>query len=398
MSKTPKTFLAVLMRIPSKESLGLLSRSLYTVAIKRRNASCRIHSFLATSHPLVFRTPEAYYSKLSLSSLPMEKGNRLVESSLCGVGQQNKYWKNGFFLEQEVEENAGQIRRVISNINNGTVEDVVQALKSDESCSKIQLTSQLVDALLHKFGYDWKSALGFFQWANFQSDYKHATYSCDKMVDLLGKSRQMNRMWDFVNEMHSRGLVTLETVAKIMRRLAGAGKWKDVIKVFDDLEALGLDKNTESMNLMLDTLCKEKKVDVAHEVYLELRADIPPDDFTFNILVNGWCNARMIDEAMWTIQEMKDCGFRPSVITYSTVIQAHCNQNKYSETYDLLDEMVANGCPPNVVTYTIIMHSLARSRRFEEALSIVEKMKLSGCKPDTLFYNSLISILAGAGQ
>nr|UPT49504.1 pentatricopeptide repeat protein AaPPR682 [Agave angustifolia] len=218
------------------------------------------------------------------------------------------------------------------------------------------------------------------------------------MVDLLGKSRQMNRMWDFVNEMHSRGLVTLETVAKIMRRLAGAGKWKDVIKVFDDLEALGLDKNTESMNLMLDTLCKEKKVDVAHEVYLELRADIPPDDFTFNILVNGWCNARMIDEAMWTIQEMKDCGFRPSVITYSTVIQAHCNQNKYSETYDLLDEMVANGCPPNVVTYTIIMHSLARSRRFEEALSIVEKMKLSGCKPDTLFYNSLISILAGAGQ
>nr|UPT48866.1 pentatricopeptide repeat protein AaPPR967 [Agave angustifolia] len=323
MSKTPKTFLAVLMRIPSKESLGLLSRSLYTVAIKRRNASCRIHSFLATSHPLVFRTPEAYYSKLSLSSLPMEKGNRLVESSLCGVGQQNKYWKNGFFLEQEVEENAGQIRRVISNINNGTVEDVVQALKSDESCSKIQLTSQLVDALLHKFGYDWKSALGFFQWANFQSDYKHATYSCDKMVDLLGKSRQMNRMWDFVNEMHSRGLVTLETVAKIMRRLAGAGKWKDVIKVFDDLEALGLDKNTESMNLMLDTLCKEKKVDVAHEVYLELRADIPPDDFTFNILVNGWCNARMIDEAMWTIQEMKDCGFRPSVITYSTVIKAH---------------------------------------------------------------------------
>ena len=66
-----------------------------------------------------------------------------------------------------------------------------------------------------------------------------------------------------------------------MRRLAGAGRSKDAIRLVDELRSLGLDKNTESMNLLLDTLCKEKKVDVAHEVYLELKADIPPDDFTF---------------------------------------------------------------------------------------------------------------------
>jgi len=50
---------------------------------------------------------------ISLSSLPIRKVNRFVESSLYGVEQQNKYWKNGYFLEQEVEENAGQIRGVI---------------------------------------------------------------------------------------------------------------------------------------------------------------------------------------------------------------------------------------------------------------------------------------------
>ena len=231
--------------------------------------------------------------------------------------------KNGFFVEQEVKENAGQIRRVVSNINNWTVEDVVEALKSDESCSKIQLTSQLVglDSInLEMIGsLLWVSFSGLIFSQIINMLHIHVT----KWWTYWGILRQMNRMWDFVNEMCSRGLVTLETVAKIMRRLAGAGKWKDVIKAFDDLEALGLDKNTESMNLLLDTLGKEKKVDVAHEVYLELKADIPPDDFTFNILVNGWCNAQRIDEAMWTIHEMKDCGFRPSVISYSTVIQAH---------------------------------------------------------------------------
>ncbi|XP_020258978.1 pentatricopeptide repeat-containing protein At3g04130, mitochondrial-like, partial [Asparagus officinalis] len=324
--------------------------------------------------------------------------NRLVQSNLYGEEQQNKYWKNGFFIEQEVEENAGKIRRAILNIHNGTVEDIVRRLQSDESCSKIHLSSQLVDALLYKFGEDWKSALGFFRWANLQSDHKPTTYSCDKMVDILGKMKQIDRMWEIVKWMGKGGLVTMETVAKIMRRLAGAGRWKDAIEVFNDLKSWGLDQNTESMNLLLDTLCKEKKADVAREIYLNLKGQISPNANTFNIFVHGWCNARRIDEAMWTIQEMKDFGFNPSVITYSTIIKAYCKKFKFSRVYDLLDEMVANGCSPNVVTYTIIMHSLAKSRKFEEAISIVEKMRMSGCKPDTHFYNSLINILGLAGQ
>ncbi|XP_020258979.1 pentatricopeptide repeat-containing protein At3g04130, mitochondrial-like [Asparagus officinalis] len=210
--------------------------------------------------------------------------------------------------------------------------------------------------------------------------------------------KQIDRMWEIVKWMGKGGLVTMKTIAKIMRRLAGAGRWKDAIEVFDDLKSWGLDQNTESMNLLLDTLCKEKKTDVAREIYLNLKGQISPNANTFNIFVHGWCNARRIDEAMWTIQEMKDFGFNPSVITYSTIIKTYCKKFKFSRVYDLLDEMVANGCSPNVVTYTIIMHSLAKSRKFEEAISIVKKMRMSGCKPDTHFYNSLINILGLADQ
>lgn len=366
----------------------------------KEGSSNRMHRFLASSvfRPFFSRSFGAHYSTLSLPSLSVVKVNRLSKSNSWHEEPQGKYWENEFFLEPEVQENARRIRRVILNIKNRTIEDVVQALKSDETCCKIRLTSNLVDGLLCKFGDDWKSALGFFQWANLQSGYKHTTSSCNKLVDLLGKMKQMDQMLDFVKEVYKGDLVTLETIARVMRRLAGAGRWKDAIKVFDDLGSMGLEKNTEAMNLLLDTLCKEKKVDAAREMYFKLKAHIPPDAYTFNIFVNGWCNARKIDEAMWTIQEMKRHGFHPSVITYSTILQAHCNQFDFSKAYDLLDEMTADGCPPNVVTYTTIMHSLAKSCKFEEALHIVEKMKLSGCKPDTLFYNSLINILGHAGQ
>lgn len=359
-----------------------------------------MHHLLASSvfYPSLSRTFGAQCKTLLLPSLLIEKVYCHAKSNSCQEEAQGRNPKNELFLEPGIAENVHQIRKVISNVHNRSVEDVVLALKNDEFCCRIRITSHLADDLLRKLGDDWKSALGFFQWVDLQPGYKHTAYSCNRVVDLLGKMKRMDQLWDFVKLMNNKGLVTLETIAKVMRRLVGAGRWKDAIKVFDDLGTMGLEKNTEVMNLLLDTLCKEKKVEVAREVYLNMKTQISPDAYTFNILVNGWCNARRIDEAMWTIQEMKACGVRPSVITYTTILRAHCNQFSFSKVYKLLDEMVADGCPPNVITYTTFMHALAKSHKFEEALNIAGKIKLSGCKPDTLFYNSLINILGRAGQ
>ncbi|OAY72847.1 Pentatricopeptide repeat-containing protein, mitochondrial [Ananas comosus] len=205
-------------------------------------------------------------------------------------------------------------------------------------------------------------------------------------------------MWDLVEDMREGCSVTLDTIAKMMRRLAGGGKWKDAIVVFDELESFGFVRDTETMNILLDTLCKEKKVEVAREAFVVLKSHIHPDAYTFNIFVHGWCNARRVDEAMWTIQEMKLWRLKPSIITYSTILQAYCNQTNFQKVYELLDLMVSEGCPPNVVTYTTIMNSLAKLGNFDEALGMVDRMKSSGCKPDTLFYNSLINILGRGGQ
>ena len=180
-----------------------------------------------------------------------------------------------------------------------------------------------------------------------------------------------------------------------MRRLAGAGRWKDAIKVW--IYGLG-EKHWSNEFIAGHPLQRKESWCCSARCTLNWRLHTPPDAYTSNIFCQWLVQCSKDDEAMWTIQEMKGCSFHPSVITYSTILQAHCNQFNFSKAYDLLDEMAADGCPPNVVTYTTIMHSLAKSRKFEEALLIAEKMKLSGCKPGTLFCNSLISILGSAGQ
>jgi pentatricopeptide repeat protein len=277
-------------------------------------------------------------------------------------------------------------------------EDILRSLISDEDVNGIRLSQNLINRLLCRYKDDWKSALGIFKWASFHSNFKHSQESYDIMVDILGRMKAMEKMREVLEEMRQESLITLDTIAKVMRRFAGARQWKDAVRIFDDLQIFGLEKNTESMNVLLDTLCKEKFVEQAREIYVELKHYIAPNAHTFNIFIHGWCKIRRVEEAHWTIQEMKGYGCRPCVISYSTIIQCYCQEQNFDRVYELLDEMQAQNCPPNVVTYTIIMCALAKAEKIDEAFQLVERMNSTGCKPDTLFYNSLIYTLGRAGR
>ncbi|CAN6232349.1 unnamed protein product [Urochloa humidicola] len=339
------------------------------------------------------RLRRCYGTGRSLLPLPLA----VRRSSSSSSSARPNHDSSGTALTAKEEAAVERIKSSLFKARKGSVEDLVRCLWAE--CSEIRLTSGLAESLLRRFGDDWKSALGFFQWAQSRGDgYAHTPDACSRMVDLLGKMRQIDRMWDLLSEMHCRGLVTVDAVAKSFRRLAAARRWRDAIVLFDRLEDMGLERNTETMNVLLDALCKEKKVELAREVFVVLSPHIAPDAYTFNIFVHGWCSVRRIDEAMWTIEEMKTKGFPPTVITYTAVLEAYCKQRKFSRAYDLLDSMGSQGCHPNVVTYTMVMTSLAKCERFEEALSVSDRMRSSGCEPDTLFYNSLINLLGKAGH
>ncbi|KAG6422386.1 hypothetical protein SASPL_118956 [Salvia splendens] len=229
------------------------------------------------------------------------------------------------------------------------------------------------------------------EWAETCQGYKPLLEHYEKLVDILGKMKQMEKMKELVGEICENHLISFNTIAKMMRRLAGAGEWKEAVKIFDELEKFGFGKETESMNILLDTLCKEHKVEQVRALFLELKSHIAPNANTYNIFIHGWCKIKRVEEAEWTIQEMKGRGFRPCVISYSTIIiQFFCSQCKFDRVCELLDEMEVQGCPPNVVTFTTIMNSFTKSGYIDEALRVAEKMKVAGCKPDTQFYNALI--------
>ncbi|XP_044465411.1 pentatricopeptide repeat-containing protein At3g04130, mitochondrial-like [Mangifera indica] len=248
---------------------------------------------------------------------------------------------------------------IISKIHVGSTEDeVFQSLKQDDVCNNMQLSHHVVDKLLQRFKHDWKYALGVFRWAESFLGYEHTREVYDMMVDILGTAKRMDQTRVLLLEMNEGHYITNNTIAKVMSRFVGAGQWENAVKTFDQLGTFGL-----------------VQVEQARAIFLELKSHISPDVHTFNIFINVWCKVNCVEEAHWTIQEMKGHGCRPCVISYSTIIQSYCCQYNVNKFHELLDEMLAQGCPPNVVTYTTIMCSLGKSGEYEEAIQIADRMK-----------------------
>ncbi|XP_047318754.1 pentatricopeptide repeat-containing protein At3g04130, mitochondrial-like [Impatiens glandulifera] len=280
-----------------------------------------------------------------------------------------------------------------------SVDEIFKSLSHDQTCKSLPISDHVMDTILYRYRDDWKSALGIFKWVRSLPHYKPSQKLYDIMIDILGKAKSFDSMKELLEEMRQDNNVTLHTIAKVMRRLSGAGKWEDAVKVFDELTTFGLEKNTESMNLLLDTLCKEERIDEARSVFLQLKPNIVPNAYTFNIFIHGWCKVNRVDEAHWTIQEMKGYGYPPCVISYSIIIQSYCLIKNFYKAYETLKEMKDQGCPPNIITYTTIMSLLVKSEEYEEALRIADEARRTDeCKPDTLFYNVLIIALGKANR
>lgn len=336
----------------------------------------------------------------SSSSSVSEDDEDFVIPSLANWVESQKFNREQVSVGNVVKKPVEGIDKVCEFLNKKDAShgDVVKELSGCD----VVVTESLVLQVLRRFSNGWNQAYGFFIWAKSQTGYMHSAQSYNAMVDVLGKCRNFDLMWELVDEMkmsEESGLVTLDTMSKVMRRLAKSGKYSEAVEAFLGMEmSYGVKTDTYAMNSLMDALVKENSIEHAHEVFLKLFDTIKPDARTFNILIHGFCKARKFDDARTMMDLMKVAEFNPDVVTYTSFVEAYCREGDFRRVNEILEEMRENGSNPNVVTYTIVMHSLGKSKQVVEALGVYEKMKEDGCVPDAKFYSSLIHILSKTGR
>ncbi|CAJ2650930.1 unnamed protein product [Trifolium pratense] len=272
---------------------------------------------------------------------------------------------------------------------------VAQALDS----RGFKVSNSLVMQILKRFSNDWVPAFGFFSWAKTQTPYVHSPEVYNLMVDILGKSKEFDLMWDLVKEMKGlEGYVTLHTMTKVMRRFSKCGKHEEAVEAFRRMSEFGVEKDTVALNKLLDALVKGQSIELAHNVFYEFKSSVPLSSPTFNILIHGWCKVRKFEKAREVMEDRKEHGFEPDVFSYNNFIESYGHDKDFRKVDQVLEEMRENGCAPNAVTYTILLLAYGKAGQLSKALEAYETMKKDGIVADTPFYSSLVFILAKAGR
>ncbi|KAJ7973107.1 Pentatricopeptide repeat [Quillaja saponaria] len=285
-------------------------------------------------------------------------------------------------LDNDVE----TIFRIISSST--SCKDLKQSLKS----TKVFLSNELIDRVLRRVRFSHGNpvqALEFFHYTGRRRGFYHTSFSLDTMLYVLGRSRMFGKLFDVLLEVRRKDqtIITPRTLMVALARIAKVCSVRQTVESFKMFKKLVTEFDTTCFNALLRTLCQEKSMADARNVYHSLKHKFQPNLQTFNILLSGW---KSPEEAEGFFKEMTDMGVKPDVVSYNCLIDVYCKGREIDKAHKIVDRMQDEDISPDVITYTSIIGGLGLIGQPDKARDILKEMREYGCYPDVAAYNAAI--------
>ncbi|KAG4917222.1 hypothetical protein AAZX31_02G009700 [Glycine max] len=269
-----------------------------------------------------------------------------------------------------------------------TPEQLKQSLKS----SGVFLSNDVIDQVLKRVRFSHgnpSQTLEFFRYTGRRKGFYHSSFSLDTMLYILGRSRMFGQVWELLIEARRKDqtAITARTVMVVLGRIAKVCSVRQTVESFRKFRKLVQEFDTNCFNALLRTLCQEKSMADARNVYHSLKHRFRPNLQTFNILLSGW---KTPEDADLFFKEMKEMGVTPDVVTYNSLMDVYCKGREIEKAYKMLDEMRDQDFSPDVITYTCIIGGLGLIGQPDKARNVLKEMKEYGCYPDAAAYNAAI--------
>ncbi|XP_044510125.1 putative pentatricopeptide repeat-containing protein At1g09680 [Mangifera indica] len=120
-------------------------------------------------------------------------------------------------------------------------------------------------------------------------------------------------------------------------------------------------------------------------------SNLPPDLFTYNILIDGYCKNGCVLEAVELFHTLINRNIQPDITTFNCLINGLCKTGRLNIAWEMFNRLHSNGFVPDVITYTIIMHGFCKEGKLEIASKCFSDMEQNGVAPDLLTFNTLMS-------
>ncbi|XP_045820160.1 pentatricopeptide repeat-containing protein At1g77360, mitochondrial-like [Trifolium pratense] len=266
----------------------------------------------------------------------------------------------------------------------------------------VNLTPQDVEEVL-KLCYEFPThAVKFFRWADPHINHNHSPYAWYLVIDILGKNRLFEPMWDWVKLMRREGLLSRSTFSSIFASYINAGRIDSAIRTFEVMDCYGCVRDVFSLNSLLNAICSSGRVVEACDYLKIAKKHVKPDSDTYAILMEGFESDGNVVGARDNFVEMIfEIGWEPAnVLAYDSFL---CTLIKGSggicEAVKFFDSLSDMRCYPGIRFFGVALdecakfHNLRRAKFFWEFM--LGKTEL---QPTTAMYNSMIALYCYHGD
>ncbi|XAR65266.1 hypothetical protein NMG60_11009321 [Bertholletia excelsa] len=266
---------------------------------------------------------------------------------------------------------------------------------------QFDLTHEFFLQVCNKFPSSWRPVYRFFQFTETQTHthFSHTSISFNKMLDVVGKSRNIDLFWQVLHEIGRRGLVTDKTYRIALQTLASARELKKCVEFFHVMKRYGKNYSLETLNKVIDTLCKSKLVVEAKHIVTKLRDWIKPNGETYKCLIFGFCDAGDLVEASKIWNLMVDEGFEPQIGAVEKMMETFFKKNRFHEALKLYQMMKTERIEEmGLSTYRLAIQWMCKKGKLGNAQGVFDEMQQRGIRADNLTMASLIYGLLTKGR
>ncbi|KAF3450866.1 hypothetical protein FNV43_RR06955 [Rhamnella rubrinervis] len=258
-----------------------------------------------------------------------------------------------------------------------------------------QVSTNLVEQVLKRCKNLGFSAHRFFLWAKNIPDFEHSVESYHILVDILGSSKQFAILWDLLLDMRESQCceISSDIFWVIFRAYSRANLPRDAIRAFNRMVEFGIKPTIVDLDQLLYALCKRKHVKDAHHFFDKVKSGFDPSAKTYSILIRGWGDIGVADEAGKLFDEINERGCSLDVLAYNSYLEALCKGGNVDEAYKIFRGMVPKGVDPDACTYSIFIRSYCEANDIHSVFRVLDRMRRYNLLPNVFTYNSIIKKL-----
>jgi len=181
--------------------------------------------------------------------------------------------------------------------------------------------------------------------------------------------------------------------ASMIRGYTQARQPACALRLYRAMRNEGIDATTATFNAVLNALAVQlSDAAILQEVIDDMHeAQVPPDVFTYSILIKASCNAGHLDSALALLEQLRKHGHGPDETSLNTLLLACSKADRVKDAEHVFESMRALGVQPTDVTASILVKMYGKAKLLDKAAAVSLCMEREyGRKPNLYVYTCLI--------